>query len=137
MNEGTVRHELGVTLATTVYEGPGSSLAEGVERIEEVIAGGGTDAVGSWEMSLILREGGWFVEVECLYGKAEVIALGGELDGVSFPGPIDFDAVSEPPGPFASREDALRAVADRLLAQVALLSGNWEPSLAPLESGPA
>jgi hypothetical protein len=46
--------------------------------------------------------------------------------GVETPSATGTDLAEQPLGPFETREDALSAVAVRLLACVALLSGDWE-----------
>ena len=128
LGNAPVEREMGVLMTRETLVSPDPLLAEGIERWEHVAAGGDTDAVGSWARTVWSKNGEWFAEVECSYGVDGVVALAGPFDGVEFPGPIDLDTVDSTLGPFRSRDDALCAVADRLLACTALLSGTWEPS---------
>jgi hypothetical protein len=128
--EGSSRRELGVIVRTVLHQRPEAPLADGIERLEEITAGGDTLAVGEWKIWITLKDGRWFGQVECIYGIDGVITIGGELGGHEPPGPVDTDIVEQELGPFPTREDALSAVAVRLLACVALLSGDWEPPAA-------
>lgn len=122
------QRELGVVVRRSIYERANPILAQGIEWMEEVEAGGDSSAVGQWMWTVYLKNGEWFAEVECSYGIGGVVQIGGELDGLEFLGPIDFATLDKMIGPFSSREEAVAAVATRLLACVALLSGMWEPS---------
>jgi hypothetical protein len=101
-------------------------MAEGITRLESVEAGGDSDAVGHWSYDIYVKVGRWYACVECLYGVSGLLAQRGAFAGVELPGPIDFEIVEQPLGPFSSREEALSAVAERLLACTALLSGAWD-----------
>jgi hypothetical protein len=125
--EGSSKRELGVKVETVLHQRPEAPLADGIERLEEIVAGGDTDAVGEWAIWITLKDGLWYANVECRYGIDGLIEIGGSFDGLEHPGPIDTELAEQDLGPFASREDALSAVAVRLLACVALLSGDWEP----------
>ena len=126
-HEGSSWRELGVVMTRTKFKASDGGLAEGIECLEEIVAGGDTDVVGEWARTIYLKNGQWYAHVECSYGLAGLELVGGALDGLEIPGPIDWDAVVQTIGPFESREDALSGIADRLLACTALLAGAWEP----------
>jgi hypothetical protein len=115
------------------YDRSTIGLAHDIDWFEEVQAGSDTDAVGHWKTSVWRSDGKWFAEVECLFGISEVGEIGDPNGEVSFPGPIDFEILEATLGPFGSYALALNAVVARLLASVALLSGDWEPRAEPLD----
>lgn len=52
---GSPHREAGVMLTRTTFDRSKPGLAEGVEWMEEVVAGGDTDAVGQWARTVYLK----------------------------------------------------------------------------------